>query len=136
MIKRHLEARKRAGEAGFTLIELLVVIVILAILAAVVVFAVGGIGDKGQGAACEIDERTLRTAEEAYAAQQADAANMEAGGGGLYIDQTTTDVVGSQTAGDLVPRFLSQAPKYHTVDASADRKDFTINVVAGAGCTP
>lgn len=54
------------GEPGFTLIELLVVIIILGILAAVVVFAVGGVGDKGASAAREIDERTLRTAEEVY----------------------------------------------------------------------
>ncbi len=58
--------KARGHEEGFTLIELLVVIVILGILAAVVVFAVSGIGDKGQGNACKIDTRTLRTAEEAY----------------------------------------------------------------------
>ncbi|MGQ0743244.1 MAG: ABC transporter substrate-binding protein [Acidimicrobiales bacterium] len=61
--------RKRAQEGGFTLIELLVVIIILGILAAVVVFAVGGVGDKGEASAKEIDERTLRTALEAYYAQ-------------------------------------------------------------------
>lgn len=61
-------SRRMADEGGFTLIELLVVIIILGILAAVVVFAVGGISDKGQTNACRIDTRTLRTAEEAYAA--------------------------------------------------------------------
>ena len=59
-------AASREGEGGFTLIELLVVIIILGILAAVVVFAVGGVGDKGQSSACRIDTRTIRTAEEAY----------------------------------------------------------------------
>jgi general secretion pathway protein G len=58
--------RRTQGEGGFTLIELLVVIVIIGILAAVVVFAVGGINDKGQDSACEADERTLATAEEAF----------------------------------------------------------------------
>ena len=61
--------RRRRGEAGFTLVELLVVIVILAILAAVVVFAVGGINDKGKTSACDADESSLATAEEAYFAQ-------------------------------------------------------------------
>jgi prepilin-type N-terminal cleavage/methylation domain-containing protein len=61
--------KKRAGESGFTLIELLVVIVILGVLAAVVVFAVQGTGDKGKAASYAIDERTIRTAEEAYRAK-------------------------------------------------------------------
>ncbi|MGQ0743251.1 MAG: ABC transporter substrate-binding protein [Acidimicrobiales bacterium] len=61
--------RKRPNQAGFTLIELLVVIIILGILAAVVVFAVGGVGDKGESAAAVIDERTIRTAQEAHCAQ-------------------------------------------------------------------
>lgn len=60
---------KRRGQSGFTLIELLVVVVILGVLAAVVVFAVRGTGDKGKAAAYSIDARTLRTAEEAYCAQ-------------------------------------------------------------------
>jgi general secretion pathway protein G len=53
-------------DEGFTLIELLIVIVILGILAAVVVFAVNGITDRGQDNACDTDERTMRTAAEAY----------------------------------------------------------------------
>lgn len=60
---------KRAGANGFTLIELLVVIVILGILAAVVVFAVSGISNRGKKDACRTDVRTLRTAVEAYRAQ-------------------------------------------------------------------
>jgi len=56
-------------DKGFTLIELLIVIVILGILAAVTVFAVTGITDQGQTSACDIEERTLVTASEAYYAQ-------------------------------------------------------------------
>ena len=123
MFERISNRRKAAGEGGFTLIELLVVIIILGILAAVVVFAVGGVGDKGQSAACKIDERTIRTAEEAYAAQTV----ANGGGGGSYADQGLTDV-----AGDLVPNFLSEPPKYHTVTANnaATPKTFTITNVA------
>ena len=60
------DIKRARNERGFTLIELLVVIVILGILAAVVVFAVGGLGDRGQGNACKVDEKTLKTAEEAH----------------------------------------------------------------------
>ena len=120
MLQR-MKERRIADEGGFTLIELLVVIIILGILAAVVVFAVGGVGDKGQSASCVIDARTLRTAEEAYAAQTV----ANGGGGGLYISQGTTDA-----PDDLVPNFLSEPPKYHTVTASADRKSFTVNPIA------
>ena len=124
MLQR-LKKRRIADEGGFTLIELLVVIIILGILAAVVVFAVGGIGDKGQSASCKIDQRTLRTAEEAYSAQP----TANGGGGGKYVSQGTTDA-----ATDLVPNFLSEPPKYHTVVASADLSSFNINAVPGAGC--
>ena len=54
--------RAMTGQSGFTLIELLVVIAILGVLAAVVVFAVGGITDNSEQSACEIDERTIKTA--------------------------------------------------------------------------
>ena len=91
--------RRIADEGGFTLIELLVVIIILGILAAVVVFAVGGVGDKGQEASCTIDERTIRTAQEAYAAQA-----PPNGGGGNY-----------GTEAQLVPGFMSEPSEYHDV---------------------
>lgn len=103
--------KAREHEGGFTLIELLVVIVILGILAAVVVFAVGGVGDKGQSSACVIDGRTIRTAEEAYFAQN-----------GTYVNQDTSGT-------GLVPGFLSQAPKYHTV-TGATATGFTLNPIA------
>ncbi len=70
LMKKRAESRGQ-GQSGFTLIELLVVIAILAVLAGVVVFAVGGITDNSQDSACEIDERTLRTAVEAYRADEA-----------------------------------------------------------------
>ena len=72
---KHLQSRedwneKTLGAKGFTLIELLVVIVILGILAAVVVFAVNGITDKGKKNACKTEVRTVKTAVEAYNAQE------------------------------------------------------------------
>jgi len=57
-------------DKGFTLVELLIVIVILGILATVTVFAVRGITDRGQQNACDVDERTLSTAIEAFYAQE------------------------------------------------------------------
>lgn len=68
-MQRLMAAHRRKGEGGFTLIELLVVIIILGVLAAVVVFSVSGINDTGEQAALEIDDRTMRTAQEAYYAQ-------------------------------------------------------------------
>lgn len=69
--------RRRRGQEGFTLIELLVVIIILGVLSAVVVFAVRGTGDKGQSAAKLTDEKTVRTAEEAYCAQNGRYGTMQ-----------------------------------------------------------
>jgi len=108
MFERVKQAKRGAGEGGFTLIELLVVIIILGILAAVVVFAVGGVGDKGQASACKIDTRTIRTAQEAYAAQPTTASPP--GGGGEYGTMTQL-----QSGG-----FLSEASQYHSVTPSPD----------------
>jgi general secretion pathway protein G len=60
---------RRADQRGFTLVELLIVVLILGILAAVVVFAVGGIQNRGRNASCTIEVREVRTAIEAYKAQ-------------------------------------------------------------------
>ena len=69
MITLIARSRSRRGEGGFTLIELLVVIVILGILAGVVVFSVGGVNNRGESAASQTDERTIRTAQEAFYAR-------------------------------------------------------------------
>jgi general secretion pathway protein G len=53
-------------DKGFTLVELLIVIVILGILATVTVFAVRGITERGQTNACDVEQRALETAVEAY----------------------------------------------------------------------
>ena len=75
-------------QSGFTLIELLVVIIILGILAAVVVFAVQGVGDKGQSAAQATDVKTLRTAEEAFCAQNGYyAADVQALVAGKFVSE-------------------------------------------------
>ena len=108
MFERIKKSRAAAGDGGFTLIELLVVIIILGILAAVVVFAVGGVGDKGQKSACRIDTRTIRTAQEAYAAQPTTA--TPPGGGGSYGTMAQL-----QSGG-----FLSEASEYHGVTPVAD----------------
>ena len=109
MLQR-IRNRRHDSEGGFTLIELLVVIIILGILAAVVVFAVGGVGDKGVSASCKIDTRTLRTAEEAYAAQPAPN-----GGAGKY-----TDTAGLKNGG-----FLSEDSTYHSIKGDVAAPPFT-----------
>ncbi len=103
-------------ERGFTLVELLVVIAVLGILAAVVVFAVGGVGDRGQSAACKADERTLRTAIEAYRASPAHAAT----------DDPTMDDLVSDGA-------LQQPSELFTIGYAAHRPMF--NALEGVDCT-
>jgi prepilin-type N-terminal cleavage/methylation domain-containing protein len=94
--------QKSLGAKGFTLIELLVVIVILGILAAVVVFAVSGINNNSQESACKTDKRTLRTAAEAYIAQE--------------------DPSGPVTEAQLVTaNFLSEASTLYDVDIDANQ---------------
>lgn len=71
-------------DKGFTLVELLIVIVILGVLATVTVFAVSGITSRGNDAACDADEATVRTAAEAFYAENtyyaADEAELESAG--------------------------------------------------------
>lgn len=104
-------AKRAQGQAGFTLIELLVVIAILAVLAGVVVFAVGGITDNSQTSACDIDERTVRTAAEAY---RADVAN--------------TAYPADMAA--MVPGFLAEASTLHTYTQTGGGSGYTVAPVA------
>jgi general secretion pathway protein G len=65
-----IETRRMRGQGGFTLIELLVVIAILAVLAGVVVFAVNGINNNSAETACKTEARTVKTAIQAFYAQE------------------------------------------------------------------
>jgi general secretion pathway protein G len=101
-MKQALAARRRtSGQSGFTLIELLVVIAILAILAGVVVFAVSGIQDNGEQSACDIDLRTVKTAAEAYRAENGSYATSEAAlvSGGFLESESANYTYTSAAAG-------------------------------------
>ncbi|MBX3313994.1 MAG: prepilin-type N-terminal cleavage/methylation domain-containing protein [Actinobacteria bacterium] len=103
---KHLKSQddfseKSLGAKGFTLIELLVVIVILGILAAVVVFAVSGINDRGQESACVTEARTVRTAQEAYYAENGTYAVAGAGLVPGFLSKTPTLVTDTSTAGAI-----------------------------------
>lgn len=78
-------------DKGFTLVELLIVIVILGILATVTVFAVRGITDKGQTNACEVEQRTVETAIEAFYADTGAAPADDAWGSlsPAYLKETS-----------------------------------------------
>jgi general secretion pathway protein G len=83
--------RQMTGQQGFTLIELLIVIAILGILAAVVVFAVGNVTDNAEVKACDIEERTIKTAAEAYKANAGTglyptAAQLSDGGNSAFLE--------------------------------------------------
>lgn len=100
---KHLQSRedwseKSLGAKGFTLVELLVVIVILGILAAVVVFAVSGINQEAQDGACAAEARTVRAAQEAYAARN--DGDYAVNGSGLspdYLSKPTTLIADTST---------------------------------------
>ena len=112
MFERIKRARQQS-ESGFTLIELLIVIVILGILSAIVVFAVSGISDRGQASACDTDESTLRTAQEAY-----------------YSKNKTY-----ATEAELVTaKFLSQASSLHNVTLTGSGASATYDIVGIAPC--
>ncbi len=73
--------------------------------------AVGGITDRGEDSACESDERAMRTAAEAYYAQE-----------GEY-----------PADGDaLVPGFLSEPSDLHNYAVSGTTYDITAET--GSGC--
>ena len=78
-------------DKGFTLVELLIVIVILGILATVTVFAVRGITERSQDNACDVEQRALATAVEAF-----------------YVDSGTQTYPGTLAA--LAPTFVKEAP--------------------------
>jgi prepilin-type N-terminal cleavage/methylation domain-containing protein len=79
-------------DKGFTLVELLIVIVILGILATVTVFAVRGITQNAQDNACDVEQRTIETAIEAYYADTgnppADSATAAPYGGWAVLTPT------------------------------------------------
>ncbi|MBA7560407.1 hypothetical protein ES708_02032 [subsurface metagenome] len=99
-MKRFLKSF-RYGEKGFTLIELLVVIAILGIIAAIVVPNFGNFFGRGQDEACKIEERMVRTATMAYAAESGDCPS-EIGDLSDYFQPDST-FVGAYTFGADYP---------------------------------
>lgn len=98
---------KNKQDKGFTLVELLIVIVILGILATVTVFAVRGITARSQTNACDVEQRALETAVEAY-----------------YVDRGQTFPTNLAA---LAPDFLKKAPTvvwgYSEIDGSVTAPD-------------
>ena len=100
-------------DKGFTLVELLIVIVILGILATVTVFAVRGITQRSQDNACDVEQRALATAVEAF-----------------YVDSGTQTYPADLDS--LAPTFVKEAPAagvwtYESVNG-------TVVGTAGAKC--
>lgn len=106
-MQRLMAAHRRKGEGGFTLIELLVVIIILGVLAAVVVFSVSGINDTGEDAALSLDERTVRTAQEAFYAQNGRFASEQEliDSGLLSSDSSLHDTIATNNGADYLIGF-------------------------------
>ncbi len=108
----------RENESGFTLIELLIVIVILGVLAGIVVFSVSGITDRGDKAACDANQKTVRVAAEAFYANT-----------GAY----------PAAMSNLVPKYLATTPATLVADP---KKGVTysltggvVTVTGGSSCT-
>ncbi|MGQ0744874.1 MAG: ABC transporter substrate-binding protein [Acidimicrobiales bacterium] len=111
-LSRRLDKSKQPDD-GFTLIELLVVVIILGVLAAVVVFAVGGVGDKGQRAANEIDERTLKTAQEAYCSNNGRyGSEAELVAAGLLAEESVTHNVVLEADGPCTGAGVAEASAF------------------------
>jgi prepilin-type N-terminal cleavage/methylation domain-containing protein len=92
-------------DKGFTLVELLIVIVILGVLATVTVFAVSGITSRGETTACQADLNTLRTAAEAYYAENGSYAALET---------------------DLTPGFIATASSKYAYTGAAGSYSITV----------
>jgi len=108
--RERFEEDRNIRNAGFTLVELLVVIAILGILAAIVVFSVAGINNKGQTASCQTDTQELRTAEEAYYAQN-----------GTYVAYDS----GTTSGTPLVGTFLDNNSNWHAVEVATSAAGVT-----------
>ena len=100
-------------DKGFTLVELLIVIVILGILATVTVFAVQGITQRSQDNACDVEQRALATAVEAF-----------------YVDSGTQSYPTNLAA--LSPTFVKEAPDATVWTYSAT--DGSVVGTTGAKC--
>jgi prepilin-type N-terminal cleavage/methylation domain-containing protein len=130
-MENHIEIEAEKQDKGFTLVELLIVIVILGILATVTVFAVTGITNKGKTSACQADQKTLQTAEEAFSANTgAYGSQAELKTAGLLHDVSTNFTVtpiAAVVAGngpDGLPGtaddVIAALPKYTMVGASTN----------------
>ncbi len=118
---KHLQSsddwnEKSLGAKGFTLIELLVVVIILGILAAVAVFAVGGLTDNAKKNTCKTEYSTIKTAIQAYKAQNdgnapaTAAAMLESNNGNLTDTPKYFTVSGTGTTATITPNTGTNAP--------------------------
>jgi len=83
------------------------------VLATVTVFAVSGITSRGETTACQADLNTLRTAAEAYYAENGSYALTEAA---------------------LTPGFIASESAKYTYSYTAGDPTYSITATAGQGC--